>query len=443
MPEKTAIVDALVVTGDRELTTFPKGHVLLEGNRVVNVGEGPPPQAADRTIDGSGCVVIPGLIVAHTHLYGVLLRGAPLDIEPPTDFMQVLQRVWWPADEALTVEDARASAMSAAAEMLRSGCTFFADTYSGPSSIDGSLDAIARAITGVGMRGMIAFEATERNDPEEGRRGLLETERFARSVSGPDALVQAMVSVHASFTVSDELIAVSAEKARELGIPLTVHASEGLVDVYHNLERYGQRTVERLDRLSALCPSTVLAHCVHVNGHELDLIARTGTSVAHNPMSNMLNAVGTAPLREMLCRKVNVGLGNDGWVFDPFENMRAALVQHRLATGNPSATSTVEVFRMATLWGARCYGLEDRIGSIEPGKLADIVVLDASRTPTPVTCDNVIDHMVHTFSGRDVRHVFVDGVQTVADGALTKVEDRRVAEVSRTAAQAFWDRLRP
>ena len=440
LKESVLIQGGLIVTCDEKGTVIPNGFVRIDGAKIAEVGSGYPTDSSEQTIDASKCVVIPGLVTAHTHLYGILLRGANLNIEPPIDFTQILQRVWWPVDEALTLEDANASALSASADMLRNGSTFFADTYSGPNSIEGSLDTIAEATRKVGIRAMLAFEMTERNEAGEANRGLKENIRFVKKCK-KDPLTSAMMSVHASFTVSDEIVTKAVETARTLDMPITVHTSEGLVDLYHNLEKYGERTVERLDRVGLLGPRTVLAHCVHVDDHELDLIAASGSSVAHNPMSNMLNAVGTAPVPQMLERGIPVGLGNDGWIYDPFENMRCALTVHRLATGNPSIIGAEEILRMATLDGATCYGLEHEIGSIEPGKLADIVLLDTTRVPTPLTPDSVVGHLVNTFSGRDVKSVFVHGEKVVDDSRLVKISDEEVSKISSKSAKRLWSKL--
>jgi len=440
MVEDTLIKNGLIVTADERGTIFEKGYIMVSNGKIVEIGAEDSQDSADNTVDASGCVVIPGLITAHTHLYGILLRGASLNIEPPTDFAQVLQRVWWPVDEALTVKDAYASALSASADMLRNGSTLYADTYSGPNSIEGSLEAIAKGTREVGMRGIVAFEMTERNNPEEAQRGLQEGISFVNSVQD-DELISGMMSLHASFTVGDEIVFKAVEEAKKLDVPITVHTSEGLVDLYHNLEISGERTVERLHRLGVLGKKTVLAHCVHVNGHEMDLIAESGSSVAHNPMSNMLNAVGVSPVPSMLERDITVGLGNDGWIYDPFENMRCALTIHRLASGNPSAIGPHEIFKMATLDGARCYGLEKKVGSLERNKLADIVILDGSNVPTPLTKESAIGHLLNSFSGRDVRNVFVNGIQVVKDRKLTQTNDERVAKISRISASGLWERL--
>ncbi|RLI56621.1 MAG: amidohydrolase [Candidatus Thorarchaeota archaeon] len=441
MSEGLLIENGLIVTCNEKGSIIESGFVRVKNDHIVEVAAGAPEHQGEERVDARGCVVIPGLISAHTHLYGILLRGAQLNIEPPTDFAQVLQRVWWPVDEALTVEDAYSSALSASAEMLRSGSTFFADTYSGPNSISGSLEAIARGVREVGIKGMLAFELTERHNHKEAEQGLKEGISFIKSIK-KDPLLSGMVSVHASFTVGDDIVVESVKTARELEVPITIHTSEGLVDLYHNLETSGERTVERLQRLGLLGPKTVLAHCVHVDDNEIRLIAESGSSVAHNPMSNMLNAVGVAPVPKMLQEGITVGLGNDGWIFDPFENMRCALTVHRLASGNPSAIGPNEILQMATLEGAKCYGLQDQIGSIEMGKKADLVILDGSHIATPLTAESVVGHLINSFSGRDVRDVYVNGEKVVESGSLTRVTQSHVTETSRASAARLWDDLK-
>ncbi len=435
------IDNVLVVTCNSNNDIIEHGYVYVEDDKIEEMGTGSPSATPSTHIDGSGCVLIPGLITAHTHLYGILLRGADLDIEPPTDFAQVLQRVWWPVDEALSVEDAHASALSASAEMLKTGSTLFADTFSGPNCIEGSLPAIANATKEVGIRGILAFEMTERNDPEEAKKGLEQNVQFIKGAKD-EPLVSGMMSVHASFTVGDEIVKEAASTARKLDAPITVHTSEGKVDLYHNLERWGERTVERLDRLELLDSNAVLAHCVHVSENELELIMKRDAKVAHNPMSNMLNAVGTAPVPEMLDMGITVGIGNDGWIYDPFENMRCAMTIHRLSSGNPSEIGPSEVLRMATIGGARCYGLEDELGSIEVGKKADLVLLDGNNVPTPLNCKSVIGHLVNTYTGNDVSHVVVDGEVVVKNSMLTKVDEKSVIQKSRQSAKRLWKRLK-
>jgi putative selenium metabolism protein SsnA len=420
--------------------------IAVEQSRIVEIGkttELEKKHTGAEIIDASGRIVMPGIVCSHSHLYGILLRGANLKITPPSDFTQILQRVWWPMDEAMDFEDAYASALVASVEFARSGVTMFADTYSGPKSISGVLDHIARAVREVGIKGFIAFEATERHSKQEGLKGVNENVRFAeKTKTTPDSKVKPLFSIHASFTVSDDLIKRVKSLASKYHAPITIHVSEGMGDLHHNLENYGKRTVERLEDVGLLGPNVVLAHCVNLDANELDILSKTKTGVAHNPMSNMLNAVGVAPVLEMLSRNVNVGLGNDGYIFDMFENMRAAYLLHRVHHRNPNAIDAYKIVEMATINGARLYGMEKEIGSIEPGKRADIIIIKPDILPTPLNAKTAVGHLVNTVDGDDVETVFVDGKPIMSNRKLLTFDEVEAQIVSQTAAKHLWSRLR-
>jgi putative selenium metabolism protein SsnA len=438
------IKNGVLVTMDGQHRILENYAVAIEAGKIVEV---------DRTanlekkhsrveaIDASGCIVMPGIICSHSHLYGMLLRAAPLDIEPPSDFTQILQRVWWPMDEAMNFEDAYASALVACLEFAKSGVTTFADTYSGPNSITNVLDRIARAVEEIGIRGFIAFEATERHSAEEGARGVEENVRFAEVVK-PESKARPLFSIHASFTVFDPLIRRVKQLAQKHHVPITIHASEGLVDLHHNMENYGKRTVERLHDVGLLGPDVVLAHCVNLDDHEIGLVSKTKTGVAHNPMSNMLNAVGVAPILNMLKQNVTVGLGNDGYIFDMFENMRTAYLLHRLNSRNPSAIDPYTILEMATINGATLYGVQSQVGSIEPGKKADLILIKPNVLPTPLTATSVVGHLINTVDGDDVDTVIVDGKPIVKDKKLLTIDENKAQSIAQTAAAQLWDRLK-
>ena len=438
------IKNGILVTMDAKRRILEGYAVAVEAGRVVEV---------DRTenlerkhsraeaIDATGRIVMPGIICSHSHLYGMLLRGASMNIDPPSDFTQILQRVWWPVDEAMSFEDAYASALVACLEFAKSGVTTFADTYSGPNSISGVLDHIAKAVGEVGIRGLIAFEATERHSAEEGAKGVQENVRFAEKVK-PESKARPLFSIHASFTVSDALIRRVKKLAQKYHVPITIHASEGLVDLHHNMENYGKRTVERLRDVGLLGPDVVLAHCVNLDEKEIGILAETDTGVAHNPMSNMLNAVGVAPLLQMLKRNVRVGLGNDGYIFDMFENMRAAFLLHRVYYKNPNAIDPYTILEMATVNGAGLYEMGKEVGSIEPGKKADIILIKPSVLPTPLNANSVVGHLINTVDGDDVETVFVEGKPIVKNKKLVTFDEDKAQSIAQAAAAKLWDRLK-
>jgi len=421
------------------------GSVLIRGNKIIAVGmteyvvsefkEG-------KIINANGKIVMPGLICAHTHLYAEMLRGAPLQIDPPTDFIQNLQRIWWPLDEVLTVDSAYASTLAACYEMIRTGTTTFADTYSGPESIHGSLDAIAKAVTESGMRGILAFEVTERNSPAEGANGLEENRKFIEKTNHQkDALVQGMYSVHASFTVSDDLLMRTRDLAGKQDALITIHTSEGLGDLYHNLNTYGKRTVERLRDTGILGSDTVLAHCVHVNEDELNLIKQAGAKVAHNPQSNMLNAVGVSPVSQMLEMGIPIGLGNDGFVFDGFEVIRAAFLLQKLHYRDPRKLAPLKALEMATIDAATCYNLKNDLGSLETGKKADIIIINPKVRPTPLDTRTVLGYLVFAGSGRDVETSIVDGQIILENNEMKTLNIEQVNHTAQAAAKSCWNKL--
>jgi len=437
--------NGVLLTMDGQRRILEDCSIAVEGGKIVEIGETADLERGHEyaeVLDASGCIVMPGLVCSHSHLYGMLLRGASLKITPPSDFTQILQRVWWPMDEAMNFEDAYASALVASVEFAKSGVTTFADTYSGPNSIQGVLDHIARAVEEVGIRGFIAFEATERHSRDEGFRGVQENVRFAEKIhTNPHSKVKPLFSIHASFTVSDELIRETKRLADKYDAPITIHTSEGTIDTHQNLERYGKRTVERLHDLGLLGQNTVLSHCVNLNEDEIDIIAKTNTGVAHNPMSNMLNAVGVAPVLSMLKKNVNVGLGNDGYIFDMFENMRTAFLLHRVYHRNPNAIDAYTILEMATINGARLYGIEKEIGSIEIGKRADIIIIKPSVLPTPLSTSSVVGHLINTVDGDDVEHVLLNGKPIIKNKRLMTFDEGKAQEISQATASKLWTRL--
>ncbi len=438
--EKTLVKAKAVITMDSSQRIYQDGAVMFEDGRITAVGKTEDvlktgkPDVIHEVNDG---VIMPGLICAHTHLYGIALRGAVLNIKPPSDFLQILQRIWWPLDEKLTNEDAYATALAACMEFALSGTTAFADTYSAPNGIEGSLDAIAKAVNEVGIRGVISFEATERRSEEEGKRGIEENIRFLKKQDKGRTI--GMISLHASFTITDDLIRRGVEAAEKYNAPITIHVSEGPNDVYHNIERYGKRTVERLRDAGLLSSRAVLAHCVHLDENEIQIIKQTNTNVAHNPMSNMLNAVGIQPLLDMLKLGVNVGLGNDGYVFDMFENMRSCFLLHRVARRNPTVILPQKIIQMTTVDAARAYGLSD-VGSIEVGKRADLIVVRPTVLATPLT-GSVYGYVINALKGEDVRMVFVDGELIMKDRRLTKIEHNEAEKRILNTIEKLWERL--
>ncbi len=448
MAEKASILikNGLIVTMDSKRRVFEEGYVVIDEDRIVEVGKGNPGSkyVAEEVIDAEHGVVMPGFLCAHTHFYGALLRASPwfAKIHPPTDFMQNLQRIWWALDVLLTYEDAYAAALIGSIDFARTGTTMFFDNISSPNAIEGVLDHMEKAVNEVGIRGILSFEATQRRSLEEGVRGVKENERFIKKNNAdPTKLVKGAIYLHASFTVTDDLFIMAKDIAKKYNALLSIHVEEGLVDVFHNIERYGVRPIERMEKIGFLGPDVILVHVVQATDDELEIIKKTGAHVAHNAMSNMLNAVGVPKVPKMMKMGINVGIGNDGYIFDVFENMRTTYLIHKVWNLDPRILTPLEVVEMATVNVAKMFHVDDILGSLEPGKKADVIIIKPELPPTPVNAETVYGHIVNTFNGRDVDTVIVNGRIIMKDKKILTLDVEKAKEYVHKVVERLWDRL--
>ncbi len=381
----------------------------------------------------SGCLVIPGNVVAHHHLYSALARGMPYRLDLPSTFVQILQRVWWRLDRALDAEAVWLSAWVGGADALLAGTTTVVDHHASPNAIEDSLDQVASALEQVGARSVLCYEVTDRDGPERAAAGLEEHRRFSER---KHPLSSQLVGAHASFTLSEETLASCVQLANELGTGIHVHVAEDAADERDAQARFGRRVVERLADAGALSDRSVLAHCVHIDEREASLIHAAGSWVAHNPRSNMNNRVGQAPVAALGNR---LTLGTDGFDGDLFAESRVAYLRAR--ESDPSVGPEWAVARVAASGrlAAAATG-EPLLGRIEPGAPADLVVLDYD-PPTPISSENLGGHWVFGLSARDVRDVLVNGEFVVRDRRLTRTDDRELRGRSREVAERLWRRM--
>jgi putative selenium metabolism protein SsnA len=416
-----------------------RGDLLVRERHVV----GPIPGAANEAplhaarLDCSGCLVIPGNVCAHTHVYSALARGMPYRLPAPSSFLEILQRIWWRLDRALEPETIRASALVAAHEALASGTTTLVDHHASPNAIDGSLDIIAEAFEEVGIRGVLCYETSDRDGAKRARDGVEENRRFLQRVAeGRWPLARGMVGAHASFTLSEETLAASVSVAREAGVGIHLHVAEDALDEADAVARYGRRVAHRLHAAGALDERALLAHAVHVDPAEAELIRATRATVAHNPRSNMNNAVGRAPLAWMRGR---LALGSDGISGDMFEESRAAYLRRREDGLDAGLNLPLELLARGATVAGRAFG-EPLFGHLDPGAPADLVVLDYA-PPTPLQAENLAGHWTFGLGALQVRHVIVGGELVLRDGRTTRVDPQEIAVEARRAASRLWSRM--
>jgi cytosine/adenosine deaminase-related metal-dependent hydrolase len=424
-----------LVTMNDEREVRSESHVVVEDGEIAAIEDGFVP---DADVDARDEVVIPGLVNCHTHMYALPIRGAPLSVAPES-FYEALVDIWWRVDEAFTEADARLSALGSCVEMLESGVTAFCDNYSGPNTLPGGLDAVAEGVAETPIRGLITFEQTARNSEAEAMAGLDENSRFVREAEADHDRVSGHYCLHTLFTNTESVVEATTERAREDGRPVQIHLEEGLVDVHRSIEEYGKRPVPALEEMGFLDAEIIAAHCVHSTETELEILADHDVAVAHNPYSNINNAVGIANVEKMQEEGMTIGIGDDGWDPDMFETMRSAVGIHKLKANDPSGFDMATALEWATIGSAEVMGMGDEIGSIEVGKRGDFATL--SLGPNPVLEGSAPYYVVSAAGRADVTRTVVGGeVVYDRDAGVRGVDADRMEAVGE-ASQRLWERL--
>jgi 5-methylthioadenosine/S-adenosylhomocysteine deaminase len=357
-------------------------------------------------------VLIPGLINAHTHAAMSLMRGLADDLP----LMRWLEDHIWPAEaKHVSRQFVYDGTLLACAEMLRGGVTCFNDMYFFPeAAIEAALASRMRSVHGLIV---IEFPSPYASDAADYlRKGLELRDRYA-----DHPLVSFMLAPHAPYSVSDDSFRRVRTLAAELDLPVHVHLHETADEIARSLAQHGVRPLERLAALGLLGPQFVAAHGVHLTAEEIRLLARQGCSVVHCPSSNLKLASGFAPVASLLRNGINVALGTDGAAsnnrLDMFTEMRTAALLAKAVAGDAQAVPAHAALRAATLSGARALGIDDRTGSIEPGKAADLVAVDL-RAPELRPCFDPLSQIVYAAGREHVSHVWIDGELLLAEGNL-------------------------
>lgn len=357
-------------------------------------------------------VLIPGLVNLHTHAAMTLMRGLSDDLP----LMRWLQEHIWPVEaKHVSPQFVHDGTLLACAEMLQGGITCANDMYFFPES------AIEAALA-IGMRGafgmiVIDFPTSYASDPDDYlAKGLALRDRYR-----DNPMLSFCLAPHSPYTVSDRSFEKIAVLAAELDVPVHVHVHETEEEIARSIAEHGVRPLERLRRLGIVGPGLISVHSVHLTPQEIELLAAHNSSVAHCPSSNLKLASGFAPLAALGAAGVNIGLGTDGAAsnnrLDGFQEMRLAALLAKAVAKDAEAVPAHVALEMATLGGARALGLEERIGSITPGKRADLVAVNLSG-PALSPCYDPASHLVYSAGRSDVSHVWVDGQPRVWEGVL-------------------------
>ncbi|GAA0516755.1 5-methylthioadenosine/S-adenosylhomocysteine deaminase [Halorubrum aquaticum] len=435
-------MDTLCITGGRVL--HPDGRVREddivvdrdEGTILAVGGDGTVADHVDgasETLDATGGLVIPGLVNAHTHVSMTLLRGYADD--KPLDAW--LREDVWPAEAELTDDDIEVGAELGVLEMIRSGTTAFADMYF-------AVDRVADVVDRAGLRARLGHGVVTIGKGEEAAvADVEESLAVAADLDGAaDGRVRTAFMPHSLTTVGEEYLREGLERAAADGIPVHLHANETREEVDPILEERGERPIEYADDIGALGEGNFLAHCVHVDDAEIELLAGTGTAAVHCPASNMKLASGMAPVQRLREAGVTVALGTDGAAsnndLDLFDEMRDAAMVGKLAADDASAVPAGAVVEMATAGGADALGLPG--GRIAEGAAADLAVVDLG-APHLTPVHDPVSHLAYAVRGSDVRHTVCDGRVLMRDREVLTLDADAVRARAAEAASDLVSRV--
>lgn len=396
-------------------------------------------------LDGRGRLLMPGLINTHMHFYSTFARGLSLPRQPE-NFFEILKMLWWKLDTSLDEEGIYYSALLPAIAAVKGGVTAVIDHHASPNAVDGSLDAIEDALVKVGLRGVLCYEISDRDGAEVAQKGLAENERYIKKCAGrhadnPDHPYDALVGLHASFTLEDRTLEEAVAIASATGSGCHIHVAEDPVDEEKTRRRYHSGVIERLSRAGVISKKGIAAHCIHLNENEKDLLGESGVNVVHNPRSNMNNAVGRTDVSGLLRRGMCLGLGTDGMSGKLIPDLQAAFLLHKHHLQDCNI-GWDETHRMVLQNNPE---ILQRVSGQKAGKIAkdyraDLILLDYF-PPTEMTSENFWGHFLFGIADADVLTTIINGRIVMKDNILPGIDEAEIASKAREVSKRTWQRF--
>ncbi|HWQ03881.1 MAG TPA: putative aminohydrolase SsnA [Longilinea sp.] len=440
------IKNCTLITWGSPNQIIPNQSIRIKAEKLSEIGPADEllPVLNEEVIDAKGQFAMPGNICAHTHFYGAFSRGMAIPGPAPKIFPEILEKLWWPLDKALDLEDVRYSALVCLANAIRHGTTTLIDHHASPNAIDGSLDTIAKSVLESGLRASLCYEVTDRNGLAQAESGIQENLKFIRWLKlQPDLrnVLGATFGLHASLTLSDKTL----QKCRDLtpeDVGFHIHVAEHFSDEDDSKAKSGTRVVDRLANFGILGPKTIAVHCVHIDQRETELLRESGTWVTHQPRSNMNNAVGMAAVESMMRAGIKVCLGNDGFSNAMWEEWKAAYFAHKLWHQDPRRLGGYDVVKMAVYNNAELVANQFgglRAGEIAVGAAADMMLVDY-KPITPFTAENLPWHILFGFNESMITTTIARGKVLMLNRELQTLDDEKIAFEARRRASNVWKR---
>lgn len=433
-----------LVTRDTQNPLIENGAVVIDGKVIAAVGTTKELRAkypdAD-FIDAKGGVIMPGFINAHNHIYSAFARGMSIKNSKQTNFLEVLDGLWWTLDRHLLLPQTKASADATYINCIENGVTTVFDHHASYGEIAGSLFTIADSAKQYGVRTNLCYEISDRDGEDKMKAAVKENVDFIKFADADKTdMVKGMMGMHAPFTLSNKTLEYCANEKPE-GAGYHIHVAEGIDDLYDSLSKYNKRLMFRLHDMNILGEKTICGHCIYINEAEMDLVKHTNTMVVHNPESNMGNAVGCPPVLKMCEKGILIGLGTDGYTNDMCESYKVANILHKHNACKPDvAWGEIPhmLFENNREMAARFY--EKPIGILKEGAYADVIVLDYDPL-TPMHADNINSHVLFGMNGSNVTTTIINGEIKMRDRELIGVDKAAVMAHCREQAADLHRRI--
>lgn len=439
------ITNARVITWEKENRILDNHAVYIQGKLIKDLGpsaEMEKKYASEEKIDAGGKILMPGQICSHTHFYGAYSRGLGNSLRPAKDFPEILANLWYKLDRALDEESTRLSGELFMINAIKNGCTSFFDHHASPNFIDGSLDVLEDVVDKAGLRASLCYEVTDRNGKNGTKAGIAENARFLKKIAKDNkgGRIGGQFGIHACLTVDEETLDWCKEAIPD-GFGFHIHMAESQEDEWDSLYRFGARCGERLYKHGIMGDHTIIAHCVHVDGHEMELLKETGCWVSHQPRSNMNNAVGAAPVETMLSMGIPVCLGNDGFTFDMWDEWKFAYWLHKVVNRDPRRGNGFDIKKMAidnnSALGGQAFGYGEKFGKIVADAPADLIMVDFHPF-TDFTAGNLPWQIIFGWNEAMITDTICDGKFLMRDRKLTTIDEEAVCAHSLEVYPKVW-----
>ncbi len=441
------ITNARVFTFDDGLPMVDRGFINLLNGKIADIGamaDLPQELAATNNFDAQGMIVMPANICAHTHFYSAFSRGMPLYGAPASNFIEILQRLWWPLDRALTLPATRKSAELSLLDAIKGGTSLLIDHHASQTDIRGSLAEIAEAVLESGLRANLCYEVSDRNGTGKRDEGIAENLDFIKAVSADNwdrQRINARFGLHASLTLSEETLNLCREGIPD-GFGFHVHLAEGIADQEDSLKKYGKRVTQRFYDHGILGQNCLVAHGVHLDQDEINLLADTRTWLAHQPRSNMNNAVSLPAIEKMLAAGIPVCVGNDGFSNAMWDEWKMIYLVHKHRLGDPRAMGADVIVNMAVKNNRRLAetlfdGL--KTGIIAADASADLIFVDYPSF-TELNPGNLPWQIIFGFDPAMIKSLMVGGKWIMKDRNILTLDEEKIIREAYSLSKDVWKR---